>query len=80
MSLRVKELCKEKGISLKDLAAEMHITYQALFESINGNPSLNRLMEIASALGVDVTELFEPGSATIVCPHCGKQISIEVNQ
>lgn len=76
--LRIKELCKEKGVSLKDLASQMHITYQALFESINGNPSLNRLSEIASALGVDVSELFQAKTASAVCPHCGKPITFEV--
>ena len=59
--LRIKELCKEKGIALQTLAEKrLGITNQALYASINGNPTLERLQQIATALEVDVTELFSP--------------------
>lgn len=80
MELRVKEICSEKGIALKDLAKRLGITYQALFESINGNPKLSRLQDIAGVLGVELPDLFPKtsNSAAIVCPHCGKPIHIKV--
>ena len=76
--LRVKEICALKGITLQTLSERLGIKYQSLYESLNGNPSLKRLTAIADALGVEVTELLEaPKEAKIVCPHCGKQITIK---
>lgn len=78
--LRIKDICIEKGITLQELARRLNITYQSLYESIKGNPSLSRLKEIASALGVSVSELFVPAnSQRVICPHCGKSIYIEIN-
>lgn len=76
--LKVKEIATARGITLQELARRLGISYQSLYESINGNPSLKRLTEIANALGVDVPELFAPiEGARIICPHCGKVISIK---
>ena len=58
--LRIKAICKEKGVALQEVASKIGITYQSLYDSINGNPTLNRLKEIAGVLGVEVVELFEP--------------------
>ena len=58
MELRIKEICKEQGIMLKDLAERINITEVGLSKSINGNPTLQRLKEIAKALNVDFLELF----------------------
>ena len=58
MSLRVKEICKEKNIQLKDLAEQLGITPVSLTQSLNGNPTLSRLTEVASLLDVSVVELF----------------------
>ena len=77
--LRVKDICIEQGITLQELARRLNITYQSLYESIKGNPSLSRLKEIADALGVGMGELFAPAEgAKVICPHCGKQITIKV--
>jgi transcriptional regulator with XRE-family HTH domain len=76
--LRVKEICKERGVTVQELAEnKLGITYQALYESINGNPSLKRLQQIAAALDVEVAELFEkPVSGAITCPSCGTEIKL----
>jgi transcriptional regulator with XRE-family HTH domain len=55
--LRVREICKEKRVSMADIAKRMGITYQALYASVEGNPSLSTLERIADALGVEVVEL-----------------------
>ena len=76
--LRIKELCKEKGISIHELAEKkLGITYQALYESISKNPSLNRLQQIATALDVPITDLFDkPATGNITCPNCGTEIKL----
>lgn len=59
MGLRIKEVCKEKNISLAEVAKQIGITPITLSQSLNGNPTLARLTEVADVLGVDVSELFE---------------------
>ena len=59
MGLRIKELAKEKGYSLEAVANHLKITPVSLSQSLNGNPTLKRLEEVADFLGVDVSELFE---------------------
>lgn len=60
-STRIKELCKERGILLKDLAARLNITAIGLSQSINQEyPQLQTLERIANALDVEVSELFAP--------------------
>ncbi len=80
MNLRVKEICKEKGITIGDLADKMQMLRESLSRAINGNPTKETLEKIAEALGVPVSDLFEkPKSdkAEITCPHCGKSITIK---
>lgn len=59
MGLIIKEVCKEKKISLAEVAKRIGISPVTLSQSLNGNPTLNRLQEVASVLGVDVAELFK---------------------
>lgn len=78
MNFRIKEICREKGIMLKDLASMIGITEVGLSKSLNGNPNISRLEEIATALGVPVIDLFDkPKEGVIHCPHCGKEIKLE---
>lgn len=66
MGLRIKEVCKEKKISLAEVAKCIGINPVTLSQSLNGNPTLSRLEEVASVLGVDVSELFERATETDV--------------
>ena len=59
MNLRVKEICKEKGITIGEVAERMNMQRESLSRAINGNPTLDTLEKIATALNVPVTELFE---------------------
>lgn len=78
MELRVKELCKEKGLQMQELADKLGITRVTLTRNISGNPTISTLENIAAALGVSVPELFVPQPTnTITCPHCGKSIIIK---
>lgn len=79
MNLRIKEICRERGIMLKDLASIIGITEVGLSKLLNGNPNINRLEEIANALEVPITELFDkPKEGVIYCPHCGKEIKLDI--
>lgn len=61
--MRIKDVCKEKGITVSQLAEKMGIKQESLSRAINGNPTLETLEKIANALGVDITELFAPSSS-----------------
>ena len=79
MNFRIKEICRDKGIMLKDLAGMIGITEVGLSKSLNGNPNISRLEEIAAALGVPVTELFDkPKEGVIHCPNCGTEIKLNL--
>lgn len=72
LSNRVKELCCQRGIQLKDLAKAMGIAPESLSRAINGNPQLSTITCIADNLGISISELFAvkeqiPLNAIIVC-------------
>ena len=58
MSLKIKEVAKSKGMTMTQIAEKLGINPITLSQSLNGNPTLSRLTEVANALGVDVSELF----------------------
>ena len=77
MKLRIKKICKEKGIMLKDVAKQLSITEVGLSKSLNGNPPLNRLNDIAAALNVPISELFERKTENeFYCPKCGTKLEV----
>lgn len=59
MGLRIKEVIKEKGMTVQTLADKMGINRVGLSNHINGNPSVAILEKIATALEVPIQELFE---------------------
>lgn len=61
LSTRVKELCSEQGITLKELSERIGIKPESLSRALNGNPQLSTLENIAKALGVGVAELLTGG-------------------
>jgi transcriptional regulator with XRE-family HTH domain len=76
--LRIKEICKEKDISLDGLSKKLGIGYQSLHSAMTGNPKLETLEKIAVALDVSVSELFESkNESTLTCPNCGAKLKIE---
>ena len=58
MNLRIKEICKEKGVTIGEVAEKMQVARESLSRAINGNPTLDTLEKIATALGVSVSSLF----------------------
>lgn len=59
MQLRVKEVCKEKGITFNELCDKIGISRQSLSKSLTNNPTSDRITEVANALGCEEHELIE---------------------
>lgn len=87
--MNIKKVIRDKGWTLDRLASEMSgkdgkkgISQPSLSSIINGNPTINKLQEIASIIGVPLSELVADGDEPIqiVCPHCGNTIPIELKK
>lgn len=76
--LRVKEIAKQKGLTIADVAKRMDIQAPALSRIINGsNTTTDTLQKIANALDVSIADLFEqPKSDVITCPNCGTKLKV----
>ena len=59
MKLRILDICKQAGITQKELAERIGLSAVGLSKAINGNPTKDTLEKIANALNVRITELFE---------------------
>ena len=64
--LRVKQIVKEKGLTLAKVAEMLEIHPVNLSTTLNGNPTIATLEKIANVLGVDVTDLIETENKPIV--------------
>ena len=81
----IKKFIKERGWTLEKLAAEMTnkqggkgISQPTVSQIINGNPSLDKLKEIASIIGVTVSDLLrDEDDNTFVCPNCGAKLELK---
>ncbi len=57
--IRIKEICKEKGITLEDLAKRLGILRTSLSQALSRNSfSTDKLSDIANALNVPIWQLF----------------------
>jgi len=75
---RIKEVLKEKGLSISDFADIMGVKQPSISSLLNGNPTLEKLEQIARALNMSVVELIEKKDYShIVCPYCENKITIE---
>ena len=57
--LRVKEIVKQKGLTLAKVAEMLDVHPVNLSTTLNGNPTIATLEKIANVLEVDFVELFE---------------------
>ena len=62
MALRVKQIAKEKGLTMTKVAELMKVHPVNLSTTLNGNPTLTTLCKVAEVLGVEVADLFETES------------------
>lgn len=83
--MNIKEQIQKRGFTISQVAAlmtnkngEKGITQSSLSQIINGNPSLDKLKEIASIIGISVSELLQDESDnTIICPNCGAKLELK---
>ena len=59
LATRIKQIAKEKGMKISDIAAQMHINPVNLSACINKNPTIGTLQKIADTLKVEVYELLQ---------------------
>lgn len=59
--LDIDSILKEKRMSKTDLANKLDVPRQSIYSYLNGNVSLEKLVNIADALEVSIWQLF-PGS------------------
>ena len=80
--IRLKELCKEKGMTFNDLGEKIGVSRVSLSGIATGKqkPSFDTLEKIAGALGVSLSELFAPAPSQIKCPKCGTVLKIKVER
>lgn len=83
----IKNIAKEKGYTMTRIADELGINRVTLAQSLNGNPTLHRLKEIANVLGCSVGDFFRDetvestdvsNTLSLTCPHCGKTIRLSI--
>ena len=83
--MNIKEQIQKRGFTVSQVAAlmtnkkgEKGITQSSLSQIINGNPSLDKLKEIASTIGVTVSDLLrDEDDNTFVCPNCGAKLELK---
>jgi transcriptional regulator with XRE-family HTH domain len=88
---QIKKICKQKGITQKELAAKLNIQAISLHQTLRGQyPQLQTLERIAAALDVHITELFEHPEAPaaqdvsislkLTCPNCNHKITLNIKK
>lgn len=92
VNLRIKEICKEKGITLESLAKRLGILRTSLAQAMSRDSfSTKKLGEIADALGVPVWQLFISADEVLsiqaihsfdgcTCPKCGARLRLTVEE
>ena len=88
--MNIQKVIREHGFTIQQVAERMvnskdgsiGVSQGSLSTILNGNPTLSKLQEVASIIDVPVSELVreedEQRSTSMTCPHCGKEIKINV--
>lgn len=61
---KIRELCREKGISLAELERETGLSEKSIFSWNEVMPSADKLARVAKVLGTTVEELLESANET----------------
>lgn len=87
--MNIQKVIKAHGFTIASVAAKLKnsrggigISQGSLSSTLNGNPSIDKLQEIADIIGVSLSELVADEASEketyIICPHCGEKIKISV--
>lgn len=77
----VKSVIKSHGMTIKEVAERLGINRVTLSQTLSHPMSVTTLQRIANVLGCKVGEFFADEMEMeheIVCPHCGKTISLTI--
>lgn len=81
-NIDIKRAIKSRNRKLAEVAEHLGISQSALSQQMqNQTLTIVKLRKIADFLGISVSELVGDGdkaSPELVCPHCGKPISIKI--
>ncbi len=89
--MNIQSKIKQQGFTVAQVASMMKkkrggvgISQGSLSTILNGNPTIDKLKEIADIIGIPLSELVadenetsSTATATTLCPHCGKPLSIK---
>jgi hypothetical protein len=79
---RIKDILKEKGVTINELAEKMGLNRVTLSTQINGTANIASYEKIATALDVPMWQLFASPAEVAketkgeTCPYCGQPIAI----
>ena len=87
--MNIQKVIKRQGFTISQVAALVKnqrggigVSQGALSSTLNNNPGIEKLQEIANIIGVSLSELVadenEQQGASLICPHCGKPIELEI--
>lgn len=80
---RIKDILKEKGVTINELAEKMGLNRVTLSTQINGTANIASYEKIATALDVPMWQLFASPEEVAketkgeTCPYCGQPIAIK---
>ena len=60
LSQNVRRICRERKLTLKELARQMGVDPAALTRALSGNARLDTMQKMATSLEVSLKSLFEP--------------------
>lgn len=83
MKLRIKEILKMQKRTTVSLAKEYGMSQPNMSNIVNGRtvPGMKTLEKIAECLQVPINDLFESDTKLeILCPHCGKAITLNIEK
>lgn len=85
--LDIKRAIKEAGFTQREVAERLGITLTSLNQIMTGNPTHTKLKQVATAIGLDVVDLFfDEGKKTVIihtdenvliCPKCGAKFELK---
>lgn len=83
---RIKEILKEKEMTVNQLADMLDISRQALSKQIQGKMLVETAQRIADALNVPMWQLFaspndiQKTDGSLICPKCGTPLELKIKE